>query len=71
MYELSLAEVRQLRQRLKRQLIPKGNLIFNILKYIIGYLMLRDTYEVVFALKVSPLAQPDRVILVHPYVAQF
>ena len=61
MYDLSLAEICQLRNSLEIELIPIAYLVLNILKNIIRDLIFGDSNKIVFALEIPSLADPNRI----------
>lgn len=59
--DLSLTEVGQPRDSLKVELVPIADLILNILEDIIRNLILGYSNEIILALEITSLADPNRI----------
>jgi hypothetical protein len=68
MNDLALAEVRQLGQTLETQFIPQRQLVIDVLKNVVGKLVLGDADEVLPALETASLADPNGLLLVSPQI---
>ena len=68
MNDLSLAEVSQPRDSLEIELMPIADLVLNILEDIIRYLILGYSNEIILALQVPSLTDPNRIAFLTSHI---